>query len=115
MQMIEADRQTFEAEQTNRINALKNYLDDRLRTAVCEYRKATDPDLYKVKAQTLQIEDHLQEIKVLANRVKISRDRFDAPHNVSPEVRSINDVRRSGAVQALSKVKGLVEAIQEAG
>ena len=53
IRMIETDRMAFEQEQTNRINALKNYLDDRLRTAVCEYRKATEPDLYKVKASTL--------------------------------------------------------------
>ena len=69
IQMIESDRLAFEQEQTNRINALKNYLDDRLRTAICDYRKATEPDLYKVKASTLQVEDHLQEIKTLANRV----------------------------------------------
>lgn len=76
IRMIETDRMAFEQEQTNRINALKNYLDDRLRTAVCEYRKATEPDLYKVKASTLQVDDHLQEIKLLANRVLQSKMRF---------------------------------------
>ncbi len=59
IKMIEADRVAFELDQTNRINALKNYLDDRLRTAICDYRKATEPDLYKVKASTFQTEDHL--------------------------------------------------------
>lgn len=59
IKMIEADRQTFIEDQTNRINQLKNYLDDRLRTAICDYNKATEPDLYKVKAQMLQVEDHL--------------------------------------------------------
>ena len=51
--LIESDRQAFELEQTNSINSLKNYLDDRLRTAIIDYRKATEPDLYKVKASML--------------------------------------------------------------
>ena len=63
--LIEADSQAFKQEQTNRINQLKNYLDDRLRTAVNDYRKATEPDFYKVKAQILQVEDNLSEIKTL--------------------------------------------------
>ena len=53
IKMIESDRLAFEQDQTNRINSLKNYLDDRLRTAICDYRKATEPDLYKVKASAL--------------------------------------------------------------
>ena len=59
IKMIESDRLAFEQDQTNRINSLKNYLDDRLRTAIIDYRKATEPDLYKVKASALQVEDHL--------------------------------------------------------
>ena len=79
VKMIEADRNAFEQDQTNRINSLKNYLDDRLRTAICDYKKATEPDLYKVKASKLQAEDHIQEIKDLAIRVQKSKIKFMMP------------------------------------
>ena len=63
--LIEADSQAFAWEQSTRINQLKNYLDDRLRTAINDYRKATEPDFYKVKARILQVEDNLLELKKL--------------------------------------------------
>ena len=61
--MIESDQWAFKWEQTTRINKLKNYLDDRLRSAINDYRKATEPDFYKVKARILQVEENLSEIK----------------------------------------------------
>ena len=79
VKMIEADRNAFEQDQTNRINSLKNYLDDRLRKAICDYKKATEPDLYKVKASKLQAEDHIKEIKDLSIRVQKSKSKFMMP------------------------------------
>ena len=99
---------------------MKNYLDDRLRTAICDYKKATEPDLYKVKASKLQAEDHIVEIKDLAIRVQKSKIKFMMPQNdrISSEedVFDINDVSKSAVALMLNtKIKGLVEAVQDAG
>jgi len=56
---------------------LKNYLDDRLHTAIRDYRKATEPDLFKVKADIMQADDHLQEVKRLESQVAKLRMVFE--------------------------------------
>ena len=85
---------------------------------MCEYRKATEPDLYKVKASTLQVDDHLQEIKLLANRVLQSKMRFQEPeleNEVGPTAIRINDASKSKTFAGACKIKGLVDAVQDAG
>lgn len=112
--MIESDRLAFEQDQTNRINALKNYLDDRLRTAICDYRKVTEPDLYKVKASKLQVEDHLREIKAIASRVITAKSKFIMPELATGTNMDLTDASKANLLLN-HKIKGLVEAVQDAG
>lgn len=103
--MIEADARAFAWEQTNRVNQLKNYLDDRLRTAINDYRKATEVDFYRIKANIMKVEDQLKETRRLSVMIEKLRTYFAGPnksYNFSEE----------GPTQP---IKGVVEAVQKAG
>ena len=80
---------------------------------MCDYRKATEPDLYKVKANKLQVEDHLKEIKQIACRVMVVKERFSIPDQSMGG--NINDAAMTAIASMNYKIKGLVEAVQNAG
>lgn len=47
--MMEQDRRNFIAEQQQKVNQLHNYLDEKMRTMIAEYEKATEPDVVSAK------------------------------------------------------------------
>lgn len=114
-QLIEADRQAFEMEQTSRINQLKNYLDDRLRTAINEYRKATEPDFYKVKGHQMLLEDQLTEIQEVTTKIHKMKVVFKVTK--TGNLNSIQSSQYAQKTGSLAKVKitNVVSAIDQAG
>lgn len=82
---------------------MKNYLDDRLRTAINDYRKATEPDFYTVKAKILHVEDNLAEIKRMQSQIKKLSDQFNMQQG-----QIITDEKQC-------RVRGVVHAVQKAG
>lgn len=49
LQNIESDKSLFIAEQQRKVNQLHNYLDEKLRSIIAEYEKATETDVTKIK------------------------------------------------------------------
>ena len=98
-------------------NSLKNYLDDRLRTAIVDYRKATEPDLYKVKASMLQVEDHLNEVRLLAGRIQKSKERFLLQPNKNDQNQNNSSGKKKWKIHTIDnfvdnfRIKGLVDAV----
>jgi len=74
----------------------------------------TEPDLYKVKASKLQVEDHLREIKAIASRVITAKSKFIMPELATGTNMDLTDASKANLLLN-HKIKGLVEAVQDAG
>ena len=59
-----------------KINQLHNYLDDRLRTAINDYQKAIEPDLFKVKSNLNRLEDQISTNKLFIAEVQSIKREF---------------------------------------
>jgi hypothetical protein len=88
LNLIEADRRSFIAEQQRKINELHNYLDEKLRCIVAEYNKAVEPDLTKVKNNIDRCEEKAQEHKTFISEIQGMREVFSKKviHNLLDNV-----------------------------
>ena len=59
--VLKSDRESFVIEQANRVQQLKNYLDEKMRKAVAEFNKETEYDLFSIKGHMARLQEHINE------------------------------------------------------
>lgn len=69
LEMIESDKSAFIAEQQAKINQLHNYLDEKLRSIIAEYEKATEIDVVNVKNNIDWYDEASMKQKLFINEV----------------------------------------------
>jgi hypothetical protein len=68
--VLKADRETFAIEQSNRVQQLKNYLDEKMRQAIADFNRATEYDLFRIKSNLARAEEHILEAGELMQKAQ---------------------------------------------
>ena len=77
MGVLKADRETFAIEQANRVQQLKNYLDEKMRVAIAEFNRVTEADLFTIKGDMYRIQEHMSEAAELVTKASKLRLSFE--------------------------------------
>ena len=68
--VLKADRETFAIEQSNRVQQLKNYLDEKMRQAIADFNRATEYDLFRIKSNLARAEEHILDAGELMQKAQ---------------------------------------------